>query len=320
MRAGTKRQGPWQLRMLRGGVSVARRKRQSNERKSGTGIGPLKSQLDLELLEDMPPWEWPQNARDIFRRTLLDEAAPGNDRLIAARLAGDFVVINDELSEALLGIVTSANQLEEIRATAAISLGPVLEHADTSGFDDPDDTPITEQTFHRIQLTLQKTYAEETVPVLVRRRILEASVRSPQDWHRDAISQAHSTGERDWILTAVFAMRWVEGFDEFIVNSVKSTDLDIQCEAIRAAGNWGIDAAMDRILPLVGDPVTPKFLRLAAIEAAAEIRPEEAHDFLDDLVDSEDEDIAEVAQEALLFADLGEDADEFDDEDEDEEF
>jgi hypothetical protein len=160
------------------------------QRKSSGGVERIGNQTDLKVLLDTPPWDWPRDAGRRFLQILADSKASESDRLIAAELAGDFTVINDALSDALLGTVSSAGEPEELRATAAISLGPVLEHADTSEFDDPDVVPITEHTFHRIQLTLHKIYLDDSVPMLVRRRVLEASTRAPEDWHRDAISRA----------------------------------------------------------------------------------------------------------------------------------
>jgi hypothetical protein len=206
--------------------------------------------------------------------------------------------------------VSSAGEPEELRATAAISLGPVLDHADTSEFDDPDDVPITEDTFHRIQLGLHKMYFDESVPVLVRRRVLEASARAPEDWHRDAIRHAWSSGDRDWRLTAVFAMRQVRGFDDQILEALKSSDPEIQYEAVHAAGNWELDAAWDHIAGLVKDTATPKPLLLAAIGAVGWIRPQEAREILIDLEESDDEEIAEAAEEAILMASTDEDSDE----------
>jgi hypothetical protein len=258
--------------------------------------------MDLKVLLDTPPWEWPSDAGERFHQILTDGKASESDRLIAADLAGNFVVINDALSAALLRIVSGAGELEELRARAAISLGPVLEHADTSGFDDPDDIRIAEDTFHRIQLTLHKLYRDESVPVLVRRKILEASVRAPEEWHRDAISRAYSGGDRDWMLTAVFAMQWVRGFDDQILEALKSSDAEIQDEAVRAAGNWELDAAWDQVVRLVHDPATPKPLLLTAIGAVGEIRPQEASGILADLRDSDDEEIAEAVEEAVLMA------------------
>ena len=88
---------------------------------------------------------------------LVDPRAHETDRPVAAELAGDFTVINDDLADSLLTI----RQCRRARATArraAISLGPVLEQADTDGFEDPDDVPITERTFHNIQDSLEKLY------------------------------------------------------------------------------------------------------------------------------------------------------------------
>jgi hypothetical protein len=261
--------------------------------------------VELKLLQDMPPWEWPQDAAERFHQTLTDKSASGSDRLIAAELAGDLVVMDDSLAIALLAVIGDAEEPEVLRAMAAIGLGAVLEDCDTTGFDDPlgyDEPPIAELTFHRIRVTLQKLYGDPGVPKLVRRRILEASVRSPQDWHRDAIRAAYSGGDRDWLLTAVFAMRWVRGFDDRILQALRTQDQDIHTEAVMAAGNWSLDAAWDHVAELVDDPFTPKNLRLAAIESLGSIRPKKAIEVLIDLTDSPDEDIADVAEEALVMA------------------
>jgi hypothetical protein len=294
---------------------MVRRGRQCTQRKSHGGMENRADQMDLKLLLDEPPWDWPRDAGKRFHKILTDNKANESDRLIAAELAGNLTVMNEALAEALLGIVGDAGLPEELRATAAISLGPVLEHADTSEFDDYDDVAVSEQTFHRIQLTLRKIYLDESVPVLVRRRILEASVRAAEDWHRDAISHAYSIGDRDWMLTAVFAMERVRGFDDQILEALKSSDPEIHYEAVSAAGNWEMAAAWEHVAGLVHDAATPKPLLLAAIVAVASIRPGEAREMLDDLTGSDDEEIAEAAEEAILMASAGGDSE---DEEEDE--
>jgi len=255
---------------------MARKHRLCMARKSRGLMEPIGNRTDLKALLDTPPWDWPSDAGRIFHKILTDSNASESDRLIAARLAGDFTVINDALSDALLGIVSSADQPEALRAAAAISLGPVLDHADTFEFDDPDDCPITEHTFHRIQLTLHKLYLDAGLPKTVRRRILEASVRSPQDWHGYAIRWASSSGDRDWVLTAVFS--------------------------VVAAGNWELNAALSHIVALVDAADTPKRLRVVAIGAIGEIIPREAGEILVDLTDSDDPEIAEAASEAIASA------------------
>ncbi len=90
--------------------------------------------MDLKTLLDTPPWDWPSDAGRMFRKILMDQRAQESDRLIAAQLAGDVTVINDDLADCLLAVVGSANEPEQLRAKAAISLGPVLEQAATDGF------------------------------------------------------------------------------------------------------------------------------------------------------------------------------------------
>jgi hypothetical protein len=270
--------------------------------------------MDLKTLIDTPPWDWPRDAGWTLRKVLVDDGANESDRLIAAELVGDFTVINDELADALLMVVYSAGEPDQLRARAAISLGPVLEQADTDGFEDPDDVPITEPTFRNIQSTLKKLYLDNSTPKEVRRRILEASVRAPETWHQDAIKNAYSSGDKEWMLTAVFSMRWVRGFDDQILFALKSDDPEIHLEAVIAAGNWELDAAWPHVVELINDAHTTKPLLLAAISAVGSIRPAEAGEILVDLGYSDDEEIAEAADEAMAEAEIdsGEEDDEED--------
>jgi len=277
--------------------------------------------MNLKTLQDTPPWEWPEGAGKMFLGILRDEKADESERLLAAELAGDSTVINDELADALLAIACKGDEPEDLRVRAAISLGPALESADMDGFEDPDYVPITEQTFNRIQKMLRKLYLDAQVPKEVRRCILEASVRAPQAWHRDAVRAAYFSDDEDWRLTAVFCMRFVWGFENQILESLDSRDSDIRYEAVCGAGNWEIDAAWSHIAGLVTTEETDKVLLLAAIDATASIRPQEAPEILVDLIDSEDEDIVEAAYEAMNMAEAlaGEDWDD-DDDDYDDEF
>jgi hypothetical protein len=258
--------------------------------------------MNLTILKATPPWEWPEGTAATLLGILRGDRGSASDLLLAAELAGDFTVINAELVDALLSILRSGDKPEAVRGRAAISLGPVLEHADTEGFEDADDLPITESSFHRIQESLRKLYMDADVPKEVRRRILEASVRAPQDWHPDAIRAAYASEDEVWRLTAVFCMQFVHGFDEQILEALDSRNSDVHYEAVVAAGNWEVDAAWPHVAALVTSGETEKPLLLAAIDAAASIRPREAFALLDDLADSDDEDIADAAHEAMAMA------------------
>lgn len=273
--------------------------------------------MELNILKDTPPWEWPRNAGKMFLGILRNRQADASDRLLAADLAGDFTVIDDALADALLSILGDPAEPEELRAQAAISQGPALEQACIDEFDDPDAVPISEKTFRKVKQALRKVYLDSSVPKLVRRRTLEAAVRAPEEWHTGAIRTAYASADQEWKLTAVFCMQYVRGFDKEILEALESADPAIHYEAIRAAGNWEVDAAWPHIAALVAAKDTSKDLLLAAIEAVSSIRPREAGVLLVDLADSEDEDIADAADEAMSMAAGRSDAeidDEFDDE------
>jgi hypothetical protein len=277
--------------------------------------------MNLKTLKDTPPWDWPEGTGKMLLDILRDDRAKEPDLLLATEFAGDFTIIDDELVAALLSILRSGDTSEKVRSRAAISLGPVLEHADTHGFEDADDVPIAERTFHGILESLRTLYTDAGVPKEVRRRILEASVRAPQDWHQDAVRAACSSDDEAWTLTAVFCMRFVRGFDAQILEALGAKNPDVHYEAILAAGTWAVAAAWPHVAALVTSSTTEKHLLLAAIDAAASIRPHEAAAILDALVDSDDEDIAAAVYEAMAMAQGPSDEDDEDDDlDDDDEF
>ena len=259
--------------------------------------------MNLTLIKELPPWEWPQGTGKAFLEVLRDPQADESSRLIAVELAGDYTVINDELAEALLSILRSDDEPEPLRVQAAISFGPALESAYEGTFEgDSEGVPISDDTFLKIQKVLQGLYMDTDVPEEVSRRILEASVRAPQNWHQPAILSAYANDDADWKLTAVFCMRWVRGFGAQILEALKSEDPEIHHEAVHAAGNWELDEAWPHVVELVTSADTDKPLLLAAIDAVASLRPEEAGEILVDLTSSDDEDIVDAAEEATAMA------------------
>jgi hypothetical protein len=282
--------------------------------------------LTVEHLVEMAPWEWPPDAPGTILRTLTERRGPEEQRAIAAGLAGDLTVLDEKLAAALLKSLQDPSEPESVRANAAIACGPVLEAGDMEMvdgvFDDPEMIPVSEDTYSRIRKTVHDVYADEATPKLVRRRALEAAVRSEDTWQVDEIRKAYASGDREWQLTAVFAMNYVEGFDSEIVEALKSDDEDIFFHAIQAAGSHAVDAAWPTIAKILDSKKTDKVLLLTAIQAAGNFPLDTTRDALLPLTDSEDEEVAEAASEAMS---MGEDAyaedDEFglDDEDDEEE-
>jgi hypothetical protein len=278
--------------------------------------------LNLKSLTDIPPYDWPENAKVPILETLADKGAPEEDRLLAAELAAEFVIIGPDVVEALLRIVKSGEEPAVLRANAAIALGPGLEDADMGDYEEPDFAPeLPEPVVKNIQQTLHAVFSNLSVPKEVRRAALEASVRYPQDWQEAAIREAYTSKEKEWRLTSVFCMQYVRGFDAQILESLQSPDSEIKYHAMEAAGNWELDAAWPYVVKAINSPNTEKPILLAAIGAVPYIRPEEA-EILDPLLDSEDEDISEAAMDAVTEAGFStslEDSDEDEEDDEDEE-
>jgi len=258
--------------------------------------------MDLNVLHATDPWDWPKETPALLLEVLKNEQATEDELLKAVEMAGEFCVINDDLALALVAIVGMKDKPERIRGLSAIALGPALEDADTYGFEDPDDVPISEASFETIQSTFQTLFANTNLPKEVRRRVLEASVRAPQAWHKDAIRAAYANSDTDWELTAVFCMRFVHGFKKQILKALESNDTDIHCEAICAAGDSEAGAAWGHIEGLITQTGTEKSLLLAAIEAAVQIRPLEASALLTGLLNSDDEDIIDGVNEAMAMA------------------
>jgi hypothetical protein len=269
--------------------------------------------MAIKKLQDLPSWEWPENAGAIILEVLHNHDADESDRHLAAELAGDMTVIDDKLAEALLSIAKNGNEPEELRARAVISLGPVLEYT-YDEVDDLQDLTISMEMFRKIQTSLRKLYMDASNPKELRRRTLEASVRAPEDWHREAIDAAWQDNDDEWNLTAVFSMGYISGFDDQIIEALDSRNEDIYFEAIRASGAWGLDEAWSDIESILTAKESDKYLLLAAIEASVSIRPEEAARILSDLSCDEDEEIAEAAQDAIALSGVYVE-DDFDDDD-----
>jgi len=251
-----------------------------------------------------------KTASTLFLATLQDPAAKKADRLLAAEMAGDFVVINDDLAAALLKIVENSEESEELRSRAVISFGVALEYiyTDLDEFTEDDeynDFAVTEQMYQRIIKSLKKLYFDGTVPEIVRRRTLEASIRSPQAWHSGAIRAAYQSGDKNWLITAVFCMQYIHGFEQEILDALQSNIPDIHYHAIQAAGNWGITEAWPAIRDVLSDQKSDINLLLTAVDAAVYIGHHEATAALNELLDhsANNDDIVDAVEEALAMLD-----------------
>lgn len=233
---------------------------------------------------------------------IRDRSLAEDERLIAIKLGGDLMNMDDPVAEALLAVVTSDEESEELRANAAIALGPVLEDCDLMGFDfDDDDVAISEETYSILRRELKRLVLEEHQPRDVRRSAMEASVRAPDDWHEPEIRAALESDDPMWKITAVFSMGFVGGFDRQILAALDDDDPRIEREAILAAGHQSVGEAFPKILALAKSEEAERALRLAAVEALSGYDSTAAIETLHTLAEHEDEEIAELAEYGLSF-------------------
>ncbi len=264
----------------------------------------------LQQIYNTLPWDWPETADTLFLVALQAPDGEEADRLLAAEMAGNFVVINDDLADALLDIVADSLESEELRCKAVISFGAALDYIyftmdEFAEVDEYDDFAVTEVMYQQIIKSLQKLYFDGTVPESVRRRILEASIRSPQVWHPGAVRAAYQSGNANWLLTAVFCMTYLKGFQQEILEALQSKDPDIKYHAVQAAGNWGIADAWPDISNILKDQNTDTDLLLAAVDATVNINHHDAMGTLNELLDRsfDNDDIVDAVEEALAMLD-----------------
>ena len=257
--------------------------------------------MDLTTLYDMAPWEWPEDANQLIYGVLTDCGATPDDRIMAAELAGEQVVMDDRMARALMSIVENKQEQEELRQMATVSLGPALDFAFTMEFDDPDEIIITEKAFHELQQSLKKLYHQPDLSDNLRRRVMETMVRAPEEWQQEVVQAAYLSDDEEWRRTAVFSMEFVAGFDQQIMESLDNPDPLIHFYAVTAAGNWQIDAAWDHVAALVSDKDIERELLLAAIEAVIFIRPREAAQLLEGFLESDDEEIIDTIAESMAM-------------------
>src|SRR5258708_21660743 len=175
---------------------------------------------NLILLRDTPPWDWPEDAAELLLDALRNARLSEDDLLLATELSGDFTVIDDELADALLSLLHNANKPEAVRGAAAISLGPALEAAGLDDFefddfeDDDSSIPISEEMFDKIREALRPLATDPSVPTYVRRRVLEAAVRSQQEWQTGVIRAAYASDDPLWRPAGVFCNRQPKRFEK----------------------------------------------------------------------------------------------------------
>lgn len=197
---------------------------------------------------------------------------------------------------------------QEVREHALSGLGIYIYEGELADYDfdwgDYDELmregELPQEEFERVRDYLLRVIKDESRPLDLRRRAIEAISPSQEPEILDIIEQAYRHPDNRMKVSAVFAMgrngnvRW----DECILEAMRSPVPEIEYEAVRAAGESGVDRA-NRQLMRIAEGAEDKDLRIAAIRSLGQIGHEMAFPLLDDLQFDPDKDIREVAEEAL---------------------
>jgi HEAT repeat protein len=211
--------------------------------------------------------------------------------------------MDDVFAATLAAIASDRNEPVELRASAAIALGPSLEYADILDPEElADEEAFSAAAIKKVEASLRTLYDAPDTPDILRRAALEASVRAPRSWHEDAVRKAHDSTDPAWRLTAVFCLRYVDGFAPLILAALTSPEPELRYQAMCAAGEQELETAWPHVLAVLKDKAPDREMLMAAIDAAARIRPEEAVELIEPFTDSADSDIAETALDALAMA------------------
>lgn len=230
----------------------------------------------------------------------------------------DEPIDDDEGARQALDILTDPEEPPERRGEAVIKLGPGLQSVDERmSWADPS-VFFSRDVFEEIDDTLRTMFFDASTPELVRRRILEAAVRCPGEWHEGAIRAAWQSDSSEWRVTALFSMDHVPGFEDEIRTTIRRPDLpdDLLREAVRAAGRRGLAEVEPIVREVALDDDAQHSIRLDAIDALIWCGDDHTEAALRQLTRHNDPEIADHAQWALdelrMFNSLPDDPSDFD--------
>ena len=257
---------------------------------------------DLERLKELPPWEWPADARETILACLAHEDAGAREA--AAYMAS--ALVDDQVAEVLLARCQE-DEAAEVAGAAAIALAPTLEEGyiefgdgeDDAPAADPEMVPISLEMYRQARETLRAVYQDQARPKLTRRQALEASVRAFDPWQEEAVRACMAAGDPEWRLTGVYCMAFVPGFQAEILQALEDHHVPVRRAALMAAGEQEVEAAGPAVLAVARDQEMALDLRVVAIEALAHLNPPGSEEYLSVVAAGADEDLAEVAEDAL---------------------
>jgi HEAT repeat protein len=252
-------------------------------------VNPERRFTLLQDLEDLTDTDTLVSFDDLARFTLVDPDA--RVRAIAIRLLWE---TNDEKLIPIFIKMMQSDPDELVRAGAAGGLGLFIYLGE----------------LEEIQTAMHKKVEDGLLSLvhgtdkpIVRRRAVEALGYSSNDEVPAILEKSYASTDKDWQASALFAMgrsadeRW----EKKILAKLDSPELDVQLEAVRAAGELELQKSRKPLLDLLKNPEELDVdLRSAAIWSISQIGGKGVRERLEKLAETtEDEDETYIIDEAL---------------------
>lgn len=193
----------------------------------------------------------------------------------------------------------------DVRSHAISALGRYVyegEHARLDDWADLWEDEIAPEDYQRVVEFLFRIAYDPDAALTARRYAIEAlAFRGDDPAVEDLIEWAYHHPDRRMKVSALFAMarHGHERWDKYILAELHSPDVQIQYEAVRAAGELGITEATETLIELATRKGVRKPLRLLAIYALGEAGDLRAYPVLERLARARDRDVRDVARDAL---------------------
>lgn len=190
----------------------------------------------------------------------------------------------------------------DVRTRALSTLGHYLADAEVELYNDLDaeERTLSENDVQRVIDFLFDTAQNEELSVDERRYAIESLAFLDDARVDELIEWAFHQSDPRFRVSALFAMgrsgnlRWADA----VLAELHSANREVQYEAVRAAGELGLQEATDDLIRLVRGRGVDKALRLRAIYSLGEAGDDRAYAVLEELFHARDRDVREAAREA----------------------
>lgn len=180
-----------------------------------------------------------------------------------------------------------------VRASAATSLGQYIYLGELE--------EISENYLHQVEKALLDVLNGDDTDI-VRRRALESMGFSSLQEVNPLIKSSYNTEDPEWISSALYAMGRSadQSWSSTVLEMLDHSDEQIQFEAVRAAGELGINKAREPLLEMLSEGIDDEELRMAVIWSLSKIGGEDVRETLDKVLEqTEDEEEAAFIEEAI---------------------